>query len=212
MKILTIADSPIHHVSEHLESMGIETQTITPNELNTVWLSQFHVIYIQNIHDRTDYKNLLIKIRNLNWQIPILLPYPAPDKINNSFLIPKDITPNELALTTISLLRSRNKKKNRKLKYKDLILDPSRRVAKRRNQKTELRQKEYGILEIMMRNPETTVTKDQIVEQLWDSGTILLSNTLTVHMSRLREKIDKGFTKKLIHTIPCVGYRLEQID
>ncbi|EKD47630.1 MAG: hypothetical protein ACD_65C00357G0004 [uncultured bacterium] len=96
------------------------------------------------------------------------------------------------------------------MKYKDLTLDIEKRIARRKKHKVELRRKESEMLEILMRKNETTVSKIELAETIWDRNAEIVSNTIEAHMSTLRKKIDSGFKKKLIHTIPCAGYKLEE--
>src|SRR3989339_232022 len=99
--------------------------------------------------------------------------------------------------------------KNHNSKYKNLVLDIDKRTVKRGEKTLELRNKEFCMLELLMEKKGRTVTKRELTEILWDSQTTLLSNTLESHMSKLRKKIDREFNRKLIHTVPFVGYRLE---
>ncbi len=210
MKILVITKDPdkIQSFKQLLENLRIRTTIIETNNIEKAWLTQYQLIYIHNSIENLEHENLIKKIRNLNWYIPLLTSHPYEQESKNIFLLPKDITEPTLSKVIHNLIKRPHERAFKKLKYKDLILDPHKRIAKRQKKEARLRNKEYDILEIMMRNPGKTITKTELTETLWDRNTTMLSNTLQVHISSLRRKIDKGFTKKLIHTIPCVGYRL----
>lgn len=88
----------------------------------------------------------------------------------------------------------------------DLTLDPGSRRVTRRNQEIRLTATEYRLLEFMMRRSGRVVPRGAIVEAVWGFNEQVEENTLEAFVSSLRNKIDRGFTKKLIHTIRGVGY------
>jgi two-component system response regulator MprA len=88
----------------------------------------------------------------------------------------------------------------------DLILDPGSRRVKRREQEIRLTATEYRLLEFMMRRRGQVVPRGAIVEAVWGFNEEIEENTLEAFVSSLRNKIDRGFSQKLIHTIRGVGY------
>ena len=92
------------------------------------------------------------------------------------------------------------------LRFGDIELDLTRRVANRGNQTIQLTNKEFGLLEFFMRRPGTTVTRAQIGEHVWDLNFDPSSNVIDVYVSMLRRKIDRGFASALIHTVVGTGY------
>ncbi len=214
MCVLIVTDFPgqTEKLRMELKERGILSKTTETRKVGKTWLTQFSIIYIHPLIKEDSYETTLRKIRKINWQIPMLIPYEPESEIPNTFKLPQQITPPEIALTIQALINRHKNKNIEKLKYKDLEIDPGKRIAKRRNKITKLRNKEFGILEIMIRNAEKIITKNDFTDILWDRNTTLLSNTLESHMSNLRKKIDKGFPKKLIHTIPYAGYKLGYED
>ena len=95
------------------------------------------------------------------------------------------------------------------LKYEDLSLDPATRKAKRGDEDIDLTVKEYALLEYMLRNPGRVLTRTIIAEHVWDQSFDSETNVVDVYINHLRSKIDKGFDKKLIHTVRGVGYVLK---
>ena len=92
------------------------------------------------------------------------------------------------------------------LTVEDLVLDLlSRRVA-RGGQAIELRPREFALLEYLMRNAGKVVSKTMILSQVWDYSFDPQTNIVDVLVSRLREKIDRPFEKKLLQTVRGVGY------
>jgi two-component system OmpR family response regulator len=94
------------------------------------------------------------------------------------------------------------------LEYADLSLDLFARRATRAGQTIDLQAKEFLLLEYFLRNPERVLSKTMILERVWDYAFDPQTNVVDVLVSRLRSKIDRGFGRKLIHTIRGVGYVL----
>jgi two-component system OmpR family response regulator len=88
----------------------------------------------------------------------------------------------------------------------DLILDPGSRRVSRGEQEIRLTATEYRLLEFMMRRSGQVLPRGAIVEAVWGFNQDIEENTLEAFVSSLRNKIDRGFSRKLIHTIRGVGY------
>ncbi len=91
----------------------------------------------------------------------------------------------------------------------DLNLDLLSRVVTRAGQRIELQNREFALLELLLRNPGRPITKTMILEHIWDYAFDPQTNVVDVLMHRLRVKVDKDFPVKLIHTIRGVGYVLK---
>lgn len=113
----------------------------------------------------------------------------------------------ELSARLRALLR-RGAPKETRLKLADLEVDTVRRVVSRGGRPIDLKPKEYALLEFLMRHSNRPVTRSLIVEHVWDIHFESISNVVEVHINALRNKIDKGFSPALIHTIRGVGYML----
>ena len=94
------------------------------------------------------------------------------------------------------------------LRVADLELDTINRVVRRDGQRIELKPKEYALLEFLMRNAGRPVTRSLIIEHVWDIHFESVSNVVEVHINSLRNKIDREFSRPLIHTVRGVGYKL----
>ena len=91
----------------------------------------------------------------------------------------------------------------------DLRLDLVSRRAVRAGREIELRPREFALLEYLMRNAGRVVSKTMILSHVWDYSFDPQTNVVDVLVFRLREKIDKGFPTKLIHTVRGAGYVLK---
>ncbi|KJS30056.1 MAG: transcriptional regulator [Desulfatitalea sp. BRH_c12] len=94
----------------------------------------------------------------------------------------------------------------------DLVVDVINRGVRRGGQAIDLQPKEYALLEYLLRNRGRTVSKTMIIEQIWDLHFDPQTNVVDVLVCRLRNKIDKDFPQKLIHTIRGIGYVLKPSD
>lgn len=94
------------------------------------------------------------------------------------------------------------------LNIDDLSIDTNRRDVQRGNDKITLTAKEYALLELLARNKNKTMTETIIKDNLSDMAQDTISNIINVYIYRLRNKIDKNYNTKLIHTIRGSGYML----
>lgn len=90
----------------------------------------------------------------------------------------------------------------------DLELDPRTRSVRRAGQTVELTAKPFAILDLLMRRTGEVVTRAELAEHVWDRFFDPFSNVIDVTMHQLRDKVDRGFTPRLIHTVRGVGYVL----
>jgi two-component system OmpR family response regulator len=90
----------------------------------------------------------------------------------------------------------------------ELEMDLLTRTVKRAGKIIELQAREFALLEYLMRNCGTVVTRTMLLENVWDYNFDPQTNVIDVHISRLRHKIDKGFEKSLIQTLRGAGYKL----
>jgi two-component system OmpR family response regulator len=95
-----------------------------------------------------------------------------------------------------------------KLVVEDLELDLLSRQVKRAGQKIDLQPREFRLLEYLMRHAGQVVTRTMLLEGVWDYHFDPQTNVIDVHVSRLRQKVDKPFPKPLIHTVRNAGYML----
>ena len=97
-----------------------------------------------------------------------------------------------------------------KLRLADLELDRMTRRVTRGGKKIELTAREFQLLEFMMRYSGQVVTRTMLLEGVWDYHFDPQTNVIDVHISRLRQAIDKDFAKPLLHTVRGAGYSLRE--
>ena len=92
----------------------------------------------------------------------------------------------------------------------DLSLDQMQHTVRRGPTVIDLTAKEFKLLEYLLRNKDSVVTRSAIIEHIWEITFDSETNVLDVYMTRLRKKVDDGHEQKLIHTVRGVGYALRE--
>jgi len=116
----------------------------------------------------------------------------------------------ELLARVRSLLRRGAMEKSTTLTCADLELDTVTHKALRRGRVIDLTAKEYALLEYFLRNKDRVLSRTIISEHIWDYNFDTGTNLIDVYVNHLRNKIDSGFERRLIHTVRGVGYVLRE--
>jgi len=115
----------------------------------------------------------------------------------------------ELLARVRALLRRRSAERVPLLQVEDLVLDPATRAVKRGDEAIPLTNREFSLLEYLMRNAGRVLTRTAIAEHVWDYSFDSETNVIDVYVNYLRKKIDTGRDRKLIRTVRGVGYVLK---
>ena len=116
---------------------------------------------------------------------------------------------DELLARVRALLRRGTPESPGILQVDDLILNPATRDVTRGGQRIDLTLKEYALLEYLMRHTGRVLTRPMISEHVWNQDFDTFTNVIDVYVNYLRNKIDRGRAKKLIHTVRGSGYMLK---
>lgn len=114
--------------------------------------------------------------------------------------------PELIARVEAVLRRTGDTPKAELLENSGVVMDLVGRTVRRDGQRIELPPREFSLLELLMRNAGRPLTKSYLIERLWDFNVEPQTNIVDVLVFRLRDRIDRGFGTKLIHTIRAVGY------
>lgn len=98
------------------------------------------------------------------------------------------------------------------LSFSELTLDYDSKLVRRQEHEINLTATEFRLLEYLLKNPKKVVSRIDILESVWGMDFNLSTNVVDVYMNYLRNKIDKGYDKKLLHTVVGMGYVLKEID
>ena len=124
----------------------------------------------------------------------------------------KPFSINELLARVRAILRRAKAERASELKVEDLIMNLKTHKVFRGGRRIDLTPKEYALLEYLMQNEGQILTRTMISESIWDYHFDSLTNVIDVHVYHLRNKVDREFEPKLLHTIKGVGYVLEKRD
>ena len=95
------------------------------------------------------------------------------------------------------------------LKIDDLRIDKQQQTVTRAGKNIDLTSKEYALLEYLMQHPNQILSKETLIDHVWDFDADILPNNVEAYIKNLRQKIDKPFKKQLIKTVRGFGYRIE---
>jgi DNA-binding response OmpR family regulator len=126
--------------------------------------------------------------------------------------IPKPFSFEELLARVRAVLRRHSGAGTNVLNFADLTLDLISHKVIRGGKEIELTAKEYSLMEYLMRNPNRVLTRTMITQHVWDYNFDSFTNVIDVYVNYLRNKVDRGFPQKLIHTVRGVGYILKESD
>jgi two-component system response regulator MprA len=115
-----------------------------------------------------------------------------------------------LARVRALLRRTMPEAGERVLSFADVSLDPKTLEVRRGNRAIELPRMQYLLLELFMINPRQVLPRSLIYERVWGYDFGPTSNTLDVHLSQLRQKLEEAGEQRLIHTIRAMGYILRE--
>jgi heavy metal response regulator len=116
----------------------------------------------------------------------------------------------ELLARIRSILRKKDSSLPTKLQVADLSLDLLTHKVMRQGKEIVLSNKEYALLEYLMRNRGSIVSRTMISEHVWDVNFDTFTNVIDVYINYLRNKIDRDFEKKLLHTVRGRGYTIKE--
>jgi DNA-binding response OmpR family regulator len=211
----TLVESLVTLLGKHYEVSTAKTGRVALRLINK---NDYHLIILDLSLPDISGEEVCQQIRNKGIKSPILvltatsktdtkvklLDIGADDYLHKPFYI------SELQARVRALLRrSLMTGSGPVMRVGDLTLDSARREVERAGKPIELRRKEFDILEYMMHNRGTVLTRSMIISNSWEAGADRWNNTVDVHIKYLRDKIDRPFEKHLIKTAYGVGYMID---
>lgn len=222
MRILIIEDD--HKIANAIkrgleqESLATDVEYDGRGGLGAALAINYDLIILDRMLPEVDGIRICQALRDKKNNVPILM-LTAKDKIGDrveglnsgadDYLI-KPFAFEELLARIKALLRRPQRTLEKVLKVDDLALNTVNYEVMRGSDIISLSSKEYALLEYLMRNAGRILTKDNIIDHVWDYDADILRNTVEVYIGYLRNKIDKPYPEKpdLIKTIRGFGYKI----
>lgn len=221
MRILVVEDE--HKIANAIKR-GLEQQSYavdvsyTADDGAAMALSEPYDLYIfdRMLPGNTDGLGIVKQLRQANIHTPVLM-LTAKSRVLDKAeglnagaddYLAKPFAFVELIARVRALLRRPQQAIQEQIIYDTLVLDMTTMQARRADQPIELTSKEFALLEYFMRNPDRIISKDQIIQHVWNYDADILPNTVEVYVGYLRNKIDKAFKNEqpLLHTKRGFGY------
>jgi two-component system copper resistance phosphate regulon response regulator CusR len=175
---------------------------------------QYDLIILDLTLPELDGNTVLKRVRAADTEVPVLILTArdaVQDKVSNfeagaDDYLTKPFAFAELQVRVKALLRRGPVNRASTVWLKDLELDRLSQQVKRGGKRIELTTKEYALLEYLMSNAGRVLSRNMIIEHVWDESFDGLTNVVDVYIRHLRKKVDDPFEAKLIHTVRGVGY------
>jgi two-component system OmpR family response regulator len=222
MRLLLVEDNRTiaSFVTKGLEQAGFAVDHSDNGEdgLHLALTEPYDVAIIDVMLPRLDGLALIDKMRRQRINIPVIIvsaKRSLDDKIkglqtgSDDYLIKPFAFSELLARVRALIRRSRDSMEPTRLTVGDLSVDLLKREVNRSGRTIALQPMEFKLLEYLMRNAETVVSKTMILEHVWDYNFDPQTSVVDVLVCRVRNKVDRDFQRKLIHTIRGVGYVLK---
>lgn len=225
MKILLIEDDQViaNFVKKGLQEAGytIDHEADGLNGLHRAQTEDYDLAIIDLMLPRLDGLSIIDRIRERKINLPIIIlsaKRSVDDRVHglrhgSDDYLTKPFSFSELLARVEALLRRTNSVvEPASLSFQDLSLDLLARTVLRAGKKIDLQPKEFALLEYLLRNAGHVVSKTMIMERVWNYDFDPCTNVVEARISKLREKVDKGFNQPLIHTVRGLGYVMKTAD
>ncbi len=222
MRVLVVEDDEkiASFVSKGLEQAGYAVDSVKTGEDGYAYLRQtaYDAAVVDIMLPGMDGLTMVQRVREEDVETPIIIlsaKRSVEDRIKgiqtgSDDYLTKPFSFSELLARLQALMRRVGRgKSSTTLSYGDLTLDLLRHEARRGEHVIELQPREFSLLEYMIRNAGTVLSKTMIMEHVWNYDFDPQTNVVDVLVWRLRKKVDEGFDQKLIHTVRGVGYVLK---
>jgi DNA-binding response OmpR family regulator len=220
MRVLLVEDDPkvSQVVSRGLwaESFAVDVAGDGKQGFELATAYHYDVIILDLMLPSMSGTDLLRRVRRHNADVPVLVLTALDavgDKVANfeagaDDYLTKPFAFAELVVRVKALLRRGPVNRSSTIRVQDLELDRLSKRVRRGSRRIELTAKEYSLLEYLMANVGRVLSRDMIIEHVWDQSFDGLTNIVDVYVSHLRTKIDDGHEQKLLRTVRGIGYTI----
>lgn len=218
MRVLVIEDDTElgSRLQNGLREQGYSVDLATRSEagLTQAATGVYDLLIVDRMLPGGDGLDLLTHVRAAGVQSPAIFLTArgdVPDRIDgldagaDDYLVKPFSFPELLARIRVVFRRGSEKQAN-VMQVDDLRLDPVQRTVVRGSTAVDLSAREFALLQFLMSHAGHVVSRNMILEQVWNLTCGGMANVVEVHINRLRKKIDRDFDRPLIHTLRGVGY------
>lgn len=221
MKVLLVEDESkvAHFISKGLEEEGYSVDVAQDGKkgLDCVSASAYDIVLLDLMIPEIDGLELLKRMRASGIDTPVLIITAKSSKedvvkgldTGSDDYLTKPFSFDELLARIRALLRRSRKADQILLEYKDITLNPYTRRLNIASKEAELTEKEFLIMEYLLKNSEKPLTRKEIAEYVWQNQDDS-SNIVDVYVNFLRKKIESISQKKYIHTVRGIGYTFKE--
>jgi DNA-binding response OmpR family regulator len=224
MQLLIVEDDQrlARQLRKGLDEQG-HSVTVAPDGaagLESAMYGEFDVVVLDGMLPGLDGFSIVRRLRAAGKTIPILMltARDAPEDVVTGLdagaddYLTKPFSFNIFVARLRALSRRKNVEPRTYLQVGDLMLDPAACEVRRSGAIVTLTKTEYGLIELMMRNPGRVLTRARLIESIWGNARDVENNTLDVFIRQLRAKVDPPGHPKLIHTVRGFGYAMREED
>ena len=220
MKILVIEDEK--RINDLIKA-GLESERFVVDATDTgdkgllmAQSSAYDTIILDNVLPKKSGLEICQELRKIGNHTPIIIlsvkseVYTKTSLLNagaDDYLI-KPFSMEELLARIRALLRRPQQIRSDILRIDDLEMDLKKHQVRRGKRDIKLTRKEFLLLEYLFKNEDIALSKDMIMEHVWDMHVDPFSNTIEAHVASLRKKVDFAGKRKLIQTISGIGYKI----
>ena len=220
MRILILEDE--NKVSKFIrrgliaESYAVDTAADGHSGLELALSYQYDLIILDLMLPGIDGMEVLKRLRKVNTTVPVLVLSAregTQDKVSSfeagtDDYLTKPFAFAELVVRVKALLRRGPINRASTIQLADLELDRLSQQVRRASRRIQLTAKEYSLLEYLMSNAGKVLSRNMIIEHVWDQSFDGVDNIVDVYVRHLRSKVDDDYRPKLIHTVRGVGYTI----
>jgi DNA-binding response OmpR family regulator len=221
MNILIVEDNKetLDFLRYSLEKEGFVVDTAPDGKVGSskARTNNYDIIILDNTLPFKEGREICTEIRSRGSSVPIIMLSALTEVYTKVGLLEegaddymtKPFSFEELLARIKALLRRSKKIESETLTVSNLCLNTGSHIVKRGFKTIHLTQKEYILLEYLMRNRGTVISRSEILEHVWDTNADPFTNTVEMHILNLRTKVRQTGRRELIHTISGIGYKLE---
>ncbi|MDR2018870.1 MAG: response regulator transcription factor [Syntrophobacterales bacterium] len=223
MNVLIIEDEVkvASFISRGLEEEGYRVDVANDGRqgLDQLKESSYDIVLLDLMIPEIDGLEVLREVRSWGMNTPVLIITAKSSKedvvkgldTGSDDYLTKPFSFDELLARMRALLRRSKQADTRILEYGHIVLDPYDRKLSMDSKEVELTDKEFLIMEFLLKNPERPLTRNEIAEYVWQNK-VESTNIVDVYVNFLRKKLDSLSTRRYIHTVRGIGYIIKEGD